>query len=222
MSQPNPPGAAGRPAKSEDQSTADLLKGIVDDAQSLLKQEVLLAKQEITEGLTVAAKGSVLLIVAGVLGLYALGFLFTTAAWGLEALGLPKSASFGIVTLVLLIIVGILALLGQRRLKATKVKPERAQAELKVATAELAAEARIAAEGVKADFSGQARAAKDGMSAAPGKAKASAGSTARTVADEAKAAAEKAKATASSAAGDVKDAAGKAKDQIAAKVKRDG
>ena len=223
MSQPNPRGAAGgSSADPGDLSTADLLKGIADDASNLVKQEILLAKQEVTEGLTVAAKGSALLVVAGVLGLYALGFLFTTAAWGLEALGLPKSASFGIVTLVLLIVIGILALLGQRQLKKTKVKPERAQAELNAATADLVAEAKIAGEAVKADLTGQARAAKDGVTAAPGKAKVTAGSVAGTVADEAKAAAGKAKATATSVAGDAKDAAGKAKDQIASKVKREG
>jgi hypothetical protein len=191
------PGAAG---PDEEPSTADLVKGIADDATTLVKQEFMLARQELTEGLTKVAKASVLLVAAGVVGLYALGFLFETLAWALEALGLPKSASFGIVTLLLLIVAAILGLIGQRRLAKAKVAPERAQAELRETTADLAAEAKVAAAEVKADLSGSVKAVREEAAAAPARVREAAGS----------------------AAGDVREAATKAKDQVAAKVRRDG
>jgi Putative Actinobacterial Holin-X, holin superfamily III len=158
------PGAVG---PDKEPSTADLIKGIADDASTLVKQEILLARQELTEGLAKVAAGSALLVVAGLLGLYALGFLFETLAWSLEALGLPKSASFGIVTLLLLLVAAILGLVGQRRLAKAKVAPERAQAGLRGATADLAAEAKVAAAEVKADLTGSVRAVREEASARP-------------------------------------------------------
>ena len=191
-------------------TTADLVKGIAEDAQVLVKQEVLLAKQEITEGLAKAAKASVLLVAAGLVGLYALGFLLTTLAWALEAIGLPKWASFGIVTLLLLLIAGILGLVGQKRLAASKVKPELAQAELQHVSAELAAEAKVAAESVKADLAGSVSAARAEAAAVPDKAKAAAASVP-----------EKAKAAAGSVASDVRGAAETVAGQARRRIRRD-
>jgi flagellar biosynthesis GTPase FlhF len=201
-----PPDRAGTTGTGEP-STADLVRGIAEDASTLVKQEVLLAKQEVTEGLTRAAKAGAMLAVAGVVGLYALGFLLTTLAWTLEAIGLPKWASFGIVALVLLIVAGILGLIGQRRMAASKIAPERAQAEARQATADLAAEAKAAAEGVKADLAGSARAARAEATAVPERAKAAA----ESVPDKAKAAAE-------TVASQVQDATERARQ----KMKRDG
>jgi Putative Actinobacterial Holin-X, holin superfamily III len=161
-----PPGAAG---PAGEPSTADLIKGIADDASTLVKQEILLARQELTEGLTTVAKASVLLVAAGLVGLYALGFLLETLAWSLEALGLPKSASFGIVAGVLLLVAGILALIGQRRLARAKVAADRAQAELRGTTADLAAEAKVAAAGVRADLTDTVRTVREEAAAAPGR-----------------------------------------------------
>jgi hypothetical protein len=164
-------GASTGASANGELTTADLIKGIADDATTLVKQEILLARQELTEGLAKVAKASALLIVAGVLLLYALGLLFETMAWGLEALGLPKSASFGIVTLLLLIVAGILGLIGQRRLAKTKVAPERAQAELRETTADLSEHAKVAAAEVRADLSGSVRTVKEEAAAAPTKVK---------------------------------------------------
>jgi putative superfamily III holin-X len=207
---------ARRGGQAAKETTADLVKGIAEDASTLVKQELLLAKQEVTEGMAKAAAASALLIVAGLLGLYALGFLFTTAAWGLEALGLPKSASFGIVTLVLLLVAGVLALVGRNRLAASKVKPELAQAELQQVTADLAAEAKVAAEGVKADLTGSVSAARAEAAAVPDKAKAAAG----TIPDKAKAAAGSVAGVASDAADAVASQARDATEKARQRVRR--
>jgi hypothetical protein len=122
-------------------TTGELLKGLADDATKLLRQEILLARQELQEGLTASAKGGALLAVAGVLGLYALGFLLYTIG---VAIGGPEWLGFAIVTVVLLIVVAVLGLVGRRQLAASKVAPERARAQLQATATELKEEIRWA------------------------------------------------------------------------------
>ena len=122
-------------------TTGELLKGIAEDAATLLRQEVLLARQEMAEGLAATAKGSALLVGAAVLGVYAFGFLLYTIG---VAIGGPEWLGFAIVTAVLLVVVLILALLGRRRLAASKVAPERARAQLQATATELREEIRWA------------------------------------------------------------------------------
>jgi uncharacterized membrane protein YqjE len=122
-------------------TTGELLKGLADDATTLIRQEVLLARQELQEGLTASAKAGAMLAVAGVLGLYALGFLLYTIG---VAIGGPEWLGFAIVTAVLLIVVAVLGLIGSRRMAASKVAPERARAQLQATAAELKEEIRWA------------------------------------------------------------------------------
>ena len=63
---------SARPAGAspdEQPSTGELLKGLADDTTTLIRQEILLARQELQEGLTASAKASAMLVAAGVLGL---------------------------------------------------------------------------------------------------------------------------------------------------------
>jgi hypothetical protein len=121
-------------APIEEPSTGELLKGLADDATTLIRQEILLARQELQEGLTAGAKASALLVAAGVLGMYAFGFLLYTIG---EAIGGPRWLGFAIVTAVLLIVVAVLGLVGKNRLAASKVAPEKARAELQATANEL-------------------------------------------------------------------------------------
>jgi Putative Actinobacterial Holin-X, holin superfamily III len=129
------------PTEPTEPTTGELLRGIADDATTLFRQEVLLARQELVEGLTTSAKASALLAAAGVLGLYAFGFLLYTIG---VAIGGPEWLGFAIVTAVLLIVVAVLALIGRRRLAASKVAPERAKAQLQATAAELKEEIKWA------------------------------------------------------------------------------
>jgi len=124
-----------------EQTTGELLKGLADDATTLIRQEILLARQELQEGLTASAKAGAMLAVAGLLGLYALGFLLYTIG---VAIGGPEWLGFAIVTAVLLIVVAVLALIGRRQMAASKVAPERARAQLQATAAELKEEIRWA------------------------------------------------------------------------------
>jgi hypothetical protein len=114
------------------------------------------------------------LAAAGVVALYALGFLLTTLAWGLADAGLPRWVGFGIVALLLLIVAGILGLVGRRRLAAAKLSPERAQTELKLVTGDLVEGARTGADNVRAEAASTAEAVKAGTTALPDRAKAAA------------------------------------------------
>jgi uncharacterized membrane protein YqjE len=134
---PSGAGATTRPdgaAPSEQPSTGELLKGLADDATTLVRQEILLARQELQEGLATSAKASAMLVAAGVLGLYAFFFLLYTIG---EAIGGPRWLGFAIVTAVLLIVVTVLGLIGKNRLAASKVAPEKAKAELQTTANEL-------------------------------------------------------------------------------------
>jgi uncharacterized membrane protein len=122
-------------------TTGELLKGIADDATTLFRQEILLARQELQEGLTTSAKAGALLAAAAVLGLYAFGFLLYTIG---VAIGGPEWLGFAIVTAVLLVVVLVLALLGRGRMAAAKVAPERAKAQLQATATELKEEIRWA------------------------------------------------------------------------------
>ena len=134
---PSPPGVA----TDREPSTAELLRGLAEDASTLVRQEMLLARQEFQEGLQATAKASALLAAAAFLGLYAFGFLLYTIG---EAIGGPRWLGFAIVTAVLLLAVAVLGLLGRRRLAASKMVPERARAELKETAAELREEIKWA------------------------------------------------------------------------------
>jgi Putative Actinobacterial Holin-X, holin superfamily III len=121
-------------APTAEPSTGELLKGLADDATTLVRQEILLARQELQEGLAKSAQASALLVAAGVLGLYAFGFLLYTIG---EAIGGPRWLGFAIVTAVLLIVVAVLGLVGRNRLAASKVAPEKAKAQLQTTANEL-------------------------------------------------------------------------------------
>jgi len=122
-------------------TTGELLRGIADDATTLFRQEVLLARQEMQEGLTATAKASAMLAGAAVLALYAVGFLLYTIG---VAIGGPEWLGFAIVTAVLLVVVAVLVLVGRSRLAASKVAPERARAQLQATATELKEEIRWA------------------------------------------------------------------------------
>jgi hypothetical protein len=91
-------------------------KAVAEDASALVRAEVALAKAELQHAAKEKATAAGLLAGAGVLGWLALQGVLITIAFGLAAAGLPGWAAAGIVTLVLLIGAGILALLGKKRL----------------------------------------------------------------------------------------------------------
>jgi len=104
-------------------SMTEVLQDIVADVQELVRSEFQLAKAEIREELTKAAKSSGLLGAGLVFAFYAVGFLLLTAVYGLETVLVPWLAAL-IVTLAVLSMAVILIVLGRKRLKEVHV-PEK-------------------------------------------------------------------------------------------------
>ena len=99
-----------------------LLRSIGSDVSLLVKQQADLAKQELKEKAGEKAMGGGLLLGAGILALFVLGFLGFAGAAALD-LVLPTWAAFLIVAAVYLIGAVIAALVG-RKAVTTSATPE--------------------------------------------------------------------------------------------------
>ena len=112
-----------------DASLKGLVAAAVADLQRLIRAQIQLAKLELQQTGTEAAKTSILLV--GALTMAATGglFLLVTIAYVLVALGLPVWAGFGIVTLALFVVAAVFGLLGRRQAKRIK-GPERTIAQI--------------------------------------------------------------------------------------------
>lgn len=121
---------ASTPGAQKEPGVAKLVGSLLGDVSTLLRQEVLLAKQEVTDGLKTTMRASVVLVIGAVLGAYGFGFLLATIA-SLIATVLPHWIAIGIVAVGLLLLAGLFAAIGAAKLKKSKIAPERAAAELR-------------------------------------------------------------------------------------------
>lgn len=116
--------------RAGDESIGHLVRDATTHLSTLIRSEVELAKAELSSEVKKGVRGSVYFILAlTVLG-FSLFFLFFTAAEGLAALGLWRWAAFGIVFLLMLLVAGVFALLGYRKVRKIHA-PERTIATLK-------------------------------------------------------------------------------------------
>jgi uncharacterized membrane protein YqjE len=133
----------GSPRPAADQSTSELVQRASEQISRLVKDELALAKAELTEKGKHAGVGVGLFGGGGVLALYGVGVLIITFVLLLD-LVLPAWAAALIVAVVLFAVAGVLALLGKKQVKqAVPPTPE------------------AATESVKADVDAVKHAAKD-------------------------------------------------------------
>jgi hypothetical protein len=116
----------GRP---DDLSTPRLVGRMAGDVGLLIRKEVELARQEITEGISAKLQGAAAFAVAAALGLFVLGFLGAAAAAALD-LVLPLWAALLIVAGVVLVVAVGAALYGRSRLHQP-VAPEQTKRTIK-------------------------------------------------------------------------------------------
>lgn len=111
-------------------STVKLVGRVAGDAGTLLRKEIELARQEVTEGIMARLKGAGAFGAAAVMGLFLVGFL---ALAGAEALSLvlPLWAALLIVAGVFLFLALVAALFGRARMKSPPIAPEKARANIK-------------------------------------------------------------------------------------------
>lgn len=128
-------------------STADLLKRFTNEATTLVRKEIELAKAELSETGKELGAGAGLLAGAAVLALAALGALTACLILALDEVMHPAVAAL-VVMILWAAIAGVLALVGRERVrKAAPVAPTEATEGLK-------ADVRTAKDGIRAGRAG--------------------------------------------------------------------
>ncbi len=112
-------------------TTAELFNRLTDQSRQLVRDEIRLAQAETQQKVKHGVLGIAGFGVAGVLALFGLGLLLTTAVLALDEV-LPAWLSALVVAVVVLVAAGIAALLGKKQVaEATPPAPERAVAGVK-------------------------------------------------------------------------------------------
>jgi uncharacterized membrane protein YqjE len=100
-----------------EQSTSDLVNQATTQVSTLVRDELALAKLELTEKGKLAGLGGGLVGAAGALALYGLGLLLTLAVVVLDLVW-PLWLAVLVVMVVVFLAAGIAALMGKQKLKA--------------------------------------------------------------------------------------------------------
>ena len=103
-----------------DRSLGDLVKFVTEDLSHLIRSEIKLAQVEVTEKAKGVGAGIGAFGAAGVLALFGLGLLLTTAVLALSLVVAPWLAAL-IVAVVVFVVAGIAALVGKK--KVTEAAP---------------------------------------------------------------------------------------------------
>jgi Na+/melibiose symporter-like transporter len=109
-------------ARSDD-SLGELVSRLTSDFSALMRDELQLAKVEITEDASRVAKAGGMLGGAAFAGYLAVLLLSLAVAWGLAEL-MPNGVAFLIVGLMWAVVGAVLFVIGRQRVRETNVKPE--------------------------------------------------------------------------------------------------
>ena len=111
--------------REREPSVASLLSGIVGDAQTLVRQEIALARQEIREEIGNAKDAGIKLGIAGmVLAIGGLLLILALAQGLADLLNWPVWAAYAVVGIVLAIAGAILFAAAQKRMQEISPVPE--------------------------------------------------------------------------------------------------
>lgn len=111
-------------------NTGSLVTGIIEDLQGIVRGEVQLAKTELTQDATAAAKGAATAAVGGFITYSGFIFLMLAVAF-LISKWLDLWLATGIVAVALLVVGAIVLLIGKQRLSASSLTPDQTIASLK-------------------------------------------------------------------------------------------
>lgn len=123
-------GSPGRDADPRDLSTGRLVGRVAGDVGTLVKKEIELARQEITEGIAARVKGAAALAGAGAMGLFVLGFLGAAGAAAL-ALVMPLWGALLVVAGAFLLLAGGAATFGRALMRRPSMSPVEAKRTIK-------------------------------------------------------------------------------------------
>jgi uncharacterized membrane protein YqjE len=116
-------------AGTQEPSVGALVQSAMADMSTLIRNEIELAKTEMTRSAKKAGVSIAMFVVAGVL-LALAGIYFFVAVAEAIALALPRWAAFGIVTVALVLVAAMAGLVGYRMIKKIE-KPERTMESLR-------------------------------------------------------------------------------------------
>lgn len=110
-----------------------LLRDIIDDARTLMQQEVQLVRAEVREEVSRMRQAFTLIIAGGVLLVIAVALcaLMTVQLISTEWLSVPLWMSFGIVAVVVALGGGVLSYIGGKKLEAMRESSERSMRALR-------------------------------------------------------------------------------------------
>lgn len=132
------------PRDAADKSLGEIVADVSEKASQLVREEIELAKAEVTDKVSKLAKGAVVAGAAGVFAVFGITMLFHGLAWFInDVFGWNDDAwiGFGIVTLLLFLLAGLAGLLALRLFKkGSPPTPELAIEEARRTRAELEAQ----------------------------------------------------------------------------------
>jgi uncharacterized membrane protein YqjE len=118
-------------AADTDRSIGTIVKELAENISTLFRSEIALLKLEVRDTVAKLGGGIALFAAAVVLALCGLAFVFVTIVLGLVALGVPAWLSSLIVTLVLFIAAGALAVMGKKKFAAVEFVPTKSVEQIK-------------------------------------------------------------------------------------------
>lgn len=107
----------------DDRSLGTIVKDLTADLSTLFRSEIALLKLEVKDTAAKLSGGAAMFLGAAFLGVFGLGFLFVTIVLGLVRLGVPAWLSTLIVTIVLFVGAGVLAMMGKKKFAAVQFVP---------------------------------------------------------------------------------------------------
>lgn len=121
---------AGSANQPNPEGLGSLVTGIVEDLQGIVRGEVLLAKTELKEDVSILGKAAGSLVAGALIGLVGFIFLMLGVTYLINK-SLELWISAGIVGLALLLIAGILVMSGKKAMSAASLKPTETMDSLK-------------------------------------------------------------------------------------------
>jgi len=115
----------------DERSLGDLFSDLSRETTTLVRQEVQLAKAELTQSATEAARGIGMLVAGGAVAYAGLLFLLLAIVFGLIEVGLDAWLSALVVGLVVVAIGAVLVLRARESLKPANLAPQKTVETLK-------------------------------------------------------------------------------------------
>jgi hypothetical protein len=106
-----------------DRSIGTVVKELMENISTLFRSEIALLKWELKDTAAKLGTGAAMFAGAAFVALFGVAFLFVTILLVLIRLGIPAWVSALIVTVVLFVVAGVLAMIGKKKFAAAEFVP---------------------------------------------------------------------------------------------------